>query len=547
MRLTSFHKAESNGELAEMIALYRAAMEERENTGFETLHAMNAALSERCAKRGILRIIRAPGSSFAARELPEPLRTDGGETAISPDGLCFAKCANYSDLERGDMPTMRSTHKRRIDMIMGGDRCQSVCIGQKEEIYAALVQEKKFQIACLGRNLSDDETVLEIRNPDKDTKIKLIGVTSDSRFLLFSLRNEAKGSISVDLLDMRGRKVVSSFAVGDIANAKKALTSIDTSLCMLQSDDTALELMWDYDPVSFANVSVPHRLPNNALIEEQCPSWLYGSKEDRVGKALIKYYDEADVKSYIIPEGIAAIGFNAFKGCDALRSVIIPESVVYINGDAFADCKNLESVIIQGHGLKLIGKEAFAGCSALSEFRMEACELRAIFEGTFSNCSSLTRFVVPEGVEKIDQFAFRGSGLEECILPGSVRELGKGAFAQTKLTQIRIPAAVEALPDDAFALCGCLAEIRNEGSIRAIGCGALSGCDSLERVEVAMGAVVYKNMFSVYRNSWSRNLMKNDRKRTVTKATKVARYSWDSEQQAYVAQGKVEIVPVSRE
>lgn len=316
---------------------------------------------------------------------------------------------------------------------------------------------------------------------------------------------------------------------------------------MLQSDDTALELMWDYDPVSFAKESVPHRLPNNALIEEQCPGWLYGSKEDSIGKALIKYYDEAGVESYRIPEGIAAIGFNAFKGCDELRSVIIPESVVHINGYAFAECKNLESVIIQGHGLKLIGKEAFAGCSALSEFRMEACELRAIFEGTFSNCSSLTRFVVPEGVEKIDQFAFRGSGLEECILPGSVRELGKGAFAQTKLTQIRIPAAVEALPDDVFALCGCLAEIRNEGSIRAIGYGALSGCDSLERVEVAMGAVVYKNMFSVYRNSWSRNLMKNDRKRTVTKATKVARYSWDSEQQAYVAQGKVEFVPVSRE
>ena len=98
----------------------------------------------------------------------------------------------------------------------------------------------------------------------------------------------------------------------------------------------------------------------------------------------------------------------------------------------------------------------------------------------------------------------------DCILPGSLRELEKGAFAQTNLTQIYIPSAVEKLPEDAFEYCRSLTLIRNDGSIKAIGVGALGGCHSLERVEVAKDAVLYKSAFCVHIKDWSRIYIVND-------------------------------------
>ena len=550
MMLEAFHKAERNGQPAEMISLYHAAMEEK-NATFETLRTMNAALSGSCAKRGILRIIRAPGGSFTERELPDQFKILPADAAIAPDGLCYVQWDKYGNIERGDAPTMRITHRRRSDTIKGGYHCQSVCIGQKEEIYAAVVWAEKYRVACLGRDLSEDETILELRDPDKDTGIRLIGVTGDSRFLLLCMQHEKKSDISIELMDLQSKKSVNSFEVGDIVGdiveTGKAGCAADVSLCMLQIGDAVLELFWDYDPVPIEKVSLTHRLPDHMMIEEQCSCWIHSASEKIIGKELQKYYGEPGVETFVIPEEICSIGYDAFKECDQLRSVIIPENVINISAHAFEGCKRLESVIIRGNSLKSIGKEAFAGCSALSEFRVESSELGAICEGAFSNCRSLTRFVVPEGVKIIEKSAFRGSGLKECLLPGTLRELGKGVFAQTSLTQIYIPSAVEKLPEDAFAYCRSLTLIRNDGSINAIGVGALGGCDSLERVEVAKGAVLYKSAFCVYVDDRRRIYMKSDRKNVITKPTKVTRYALDVGQMEYVPQGRVEFVPVSPE
>ena len=547
MRLEAFRKAERNGQATEMIALYHAAMEEKEGAAFETLHTMNAALSGCCAKRGILRIIRAPGGSFDAQELPEPLKALPADAVIAPDGLCYVQCDKYGNIERGDAATMRITHRRRKLTIKGGYDCQSVCIGQKEEIYAAVVRDKKYRIACLGRDLSEDETILELRDPDEDTGIRLIGVSRDSRFLLLSMQHKKKSTISIDLMDLQNKKIVSSFEVGDIVEKGKDGCVADASLCMLQIGDAVLELFWDYDPVPIEKVSLTHRLPDHMMIEEQSTCMIYFGKENLIGKELEKYYGEPGVETFVIPEEICSIGYEAFKECDQLRSVIIPENVIVISAHAFQDCKRLESVIIQGHGLERIGKEAFAGCSALSEFRVESSELGVINDRAFSNCRNLKRFVVPEGVRIIGESAFRGSGLKDCILPGSLRELEKGAFAQTDLTQIYIPSAVEKLPEDAFEYCRSLTLIRNDGSIKAIGVGALGGCHSLERVEVAKDAVLYKSAFCVHIKDWNRIYMKSDRKKTITKLTKVTRYKLDFGQMEYFPQGRVEFVPVSPE
>ena len=62
------------------------------------------------------------------------------------------------------------------------------------------------------------------------------------------------------------------------------------------------------------------------------------------GTVLIRYRgNAADVT---IPEGVTAIGNDAFSYCGSLKSIIIPSSVVSIGDWAFNWCNNLSTVTL---------------------------------------------------------------------------------------------------------------------------------------------------------------------------------------------------------
>ena len=62
------------------------------------------------------------------------------------------------------------------------------------------------------------------------------------------------------------------------------------------------------------------------------------------GTVLVRYRgNAADVT---IPEGVTAIGNDAFSYCGSLKSIIIPSSVVSIGDWAFNWCNNLSTVTL---------------------------------------------------------------------------------------------------------------------------------------------------------------------------------------------------------
>lgn len=65
---------------------------------------------------------------------------------------------------------------------------------------------------------------------------------------------------------------------------------------------------------------------------------------------------------YAIPQGIRAIDYEAFSGCDVLNSVTIPYGVTSIGIRAFSWCVSLTSVTIPDSVL-YIGEDAFAECA----------------------------------------------------------------------------------------------------------------------------------------------------------------------------------------
>lgn len=76
-------------------------------------------------------------------------------------------------------------------------------------------------------------------------------------------------------------------------------------------------------------------------------------------------------------------------------------------------------------------------------------------------------YVVPEGVEEIENYAFEFSQLDEVILPDSLQKIGSSGFSNSSLKKIAGPKGVSELEDGVF--CDCRRRIFTAS-------GVLPGC-----------------------------------------------------------------------
>lgn len=240
------------------------------------------------------------------------------------------------------------------------------------------------------------------------------------------------------------------------------------------------------------------------------------------------------IKSVYIEGSVESIGYNAFKGYNALTRVIIEDGVSSIGAYSFANCSNLSKVVIPASVMNMsttsfanyselkcagpintgcnyefgwtktipacalsslnnlssviipesvtnIGHSAFYDCSKLDNVIIPA-GITSIKNTTFYGCSSLKSIILPDGITNIGDSAFSGCiGLENFRFPANLISLGEYAFYNcTGLINLTIPNGLENLAPHSFCSCQNLKTITIPGSVKYIGEEAFRHCKNLE-------------------------------------------------------------------
>ena len=185
-----------------------------------------------------------------------------------------------------------------------------------------------------------------------------------------------------------------------------------------------------------------------------------------------------------IPDRVTSIGNEAFYYCKSLTSVTIPDSVTSIGSYAFDGCTSLTSITIPD-SVTSIGDRAFYNCTSLTSVTIPN-SVTSIRDSTFKNCTSLTSVTIPDSVTSIDNYAFYSCwDLTSVTIPDSVTSIGYYAFYScTSLTSVTIPDSVTNIGDDAFKGCMSLTSVTIPDSVTSIGYATFEGCKRLTSVTI---------------------------------------------------------------
>ena len=202
----------------------------------------------------------------------------------------------------------------------------------------------------------------------------------------------------------------------------------------------------------------------------------------------------SEVDGYTVTE----IADDGFVNCHEMESVIIPDTVTTIGSYAFA-ATNITSIEIPASVTEIRNDKGTPFDNSMLEAInvAEGNEKYCSVDGVLFNkdktslvkhpCQTSEVYTVPEGVKKIEAYAFAGCGINQGgfdikSLPDTLEEIENAAFEYSTITSLKIPASVKKISYD------------NEGK------GIVRGCTNLKNIEVSSKNTKYKSQDGVLFN-----------------------------------------------
>ena len=156
---------------------------------------------------------------------------------------------------------------------------------------------------------------------------------------------------------------------------------------------------------------------------------------------------------------------------------------IYDNPYTIYRMQGVKNVIVP-EGIEKINEFAFKGSGSLKRITLPN-SVRSIESEAFADCNSLAEIVLPNKLNFIGTQAFRGCyDLTSIVIPDSVAEIGGGAFSESGLQNIKLPQNLEIIEHGMFAWCGQLLEIQLPESVTYIGGEAFRYCGSLSKINI---------------------------------------------------------------